>query len=189
MSEGEQNQNHHPQKWAEVFKNRMVLFTVPSAPDSPPSRRDPHRDGQRRRSVRDDHGAARQFEAYCPGDRAGRVHAGFLWSAMIMFMILPWRSRPRSRLIRSSAKTTRSLEPLLATPITTAELLIEKAASIPAIVATYLAFAIFALASVIIVKNDVLLSALLMPAGSWQYSGRSLMALPAVAVSIMVFRR
>jgi ABC-2 type transport system permease protein len=60
-------------------------------------------------------------------------------------------------------KTTRSLEPLLATPITTVELLIGKclAAVIPAVLATYGAFGIFALGSWIIVANKMLLMALL----------------------------
>jgi ABC-2 type transport system permease protein len=51
----------------------------------------------------------------------------------------------------------------LATPITTVELLIGKclAAVIPAIVATYAAFGIFALGSWIIVENKALLMALL----------------------------
>jgi len=45
-------------------------------------------------------------------------------------------------------KTTRSLEPLLATPITTAELLIGKnmAAAIPAVLATWAGFLLYLLA-------------------------------------------
>jgi len=60
-------------------------------------------------------------------------------------------------------KTTRSLEPLLATPITTVELLVGKclAAVIPAIVATYSAYLLFALGSWIIVTNKTLLAMLL----------------------------
>jgi ABC-2 type transport system permease protein len=60
-------------------------------------------------------------------------------------------------------KTTRSLEPLLATPVTTFELLIGKclAAIIPAVGATYAAFGIFALGSWIILANKILLTALL----------------------------
>ncbi len=60
-------------------------------------------------------------------------------------------------------KTTRSLEPLLATSISTIELLVGKAlaAVIPAVLATYAAFGIFALGSWIIVANKMLLTALL----------------------------
>jgi ABC-2 type transport system permease protein len=59
-------------------------------------------------------------------------------------------------------KTTRSLEPLLATPITTIELLIGKcvAAVVPAVLATYAAFGLFALGSWLMVANKSLLSAL-----------------------------
>jgi ABC-2 type transport system permease protein len=60
-------------------------------------------------------------------------------------------------------KTTRSLEPLLATPITTVELLVGKclAAVIPAILATYGAYLLFAAGSWFIVANKTLLTALL----------------------------
>ena len=63
-----------------------------------------------------------------------------------MFMILPV-AIPVTIAAYSivGEKTTRSLEPLLATPITTVELLTAKivAAIVPAILATWLAFAIF----------------------------------------------
>lgn len=65
---------------------------------------------------------------------------------VLMFMILPV-AIPVTIASYSivGEKTTRSLEPLLATPITTAELLLAKiiAAVVPAIGATWLAFAIF----------------------------------------------
>jgi len=62
-------------------------------------------------------------------------------------------------------KTTRSLEPLLATPITTIELLVGKclAAVIPAIIATYGAFAIFAIGASILIKNKLLLGTFFEP--------------------------
>ena len=62
-------------------------------------------------------------------------------------------------------KTTRSLEPLLATPITTIELLVGKclAAVIPAIITTYGAYAIFTLGASILVTNRRLLSAFFEP--------------------------
>ena len=65
---------------------------------------------------------------------------------MLMFMILPV-AIPVTIAAYSivGEKTTRSLEPLLATPITTVELLSGKiiAAVVPAIVATWVAFGIF----------------------------------------------
>jgi len=58
-------------------------------------------------------------------------------------------------------KTTRSLEPLLATPITTTELLIGKclAAVLPAILATFAAFGIFVAGAFLLVSNHAMLAA------------------------------
>ena len=89
-------------------------------------------------------------------------------------------------------KTNRSLEPLLATPITTMELLVGKclAAVIPAILATYAAFGIFALGSWVIVANKLLLSALL--DARWLiaiFIVGPLLALLAVVFSLMISSR
>jgi ABC-2 type transport system permease protein len=89
-------------------------------------------------------------------------------------------------------KTTHSLEPLLATPITTTELLVGKclAAVIPAVLATYAAFGIFAAGTWVIVANKVLLSALL--DARWLiaiFIVGPLLAILAVAFSLMVSSR
>ena len=89
-------------------------------------------------------------------------------------------------------KTTRSLEPLLATPITTLELLAGKclAAVIPAVLATYAAYGIFAVGSWLIVANKMLLVALLDP--RWLiaiFAVGPLMAVLAVTFSLMVSSR
>ena len=89
-------------------------------------------------------------------------------------------------------KTTHSLEPLLATPITTTELLVGKclAAVIPAIIATYGAFGVFALGSWIIVANKTLLMALLDT--RWLvavFIVGPLLAVTAVAFSLMISSR
>jgi ABC-2 type transport system permease protein len=80
---------------------------------------------------------------------------------MILFMIIPV-AVPGAIAGYSvvGEKTTRSLEPLLATPITTVELLIGKclAAVIPAVLATFGAFGIFALGASILLNNPALLS-------------------------------
>jgi ABC-2 type transport system permease protein len=62
-------------------------------------------------------------------------------------------------------KTTRSLEPLLATPITTAELLIAKnlAAVIPAVAATLVGFLIFATGAGFLSGSSLVTAALLDP--------------------------
>jgi ABC-2 type transport system permease protein len=89
-------------------------------------------------------------------------------------------------------KTTRSLEPLLATPITTAELLTGKslAAAIPAILATYGAFALFALGAWILIPNRALFLALM--DARWLiaiFIVGPLMAIMSIDVSIIVSSR
>jgi ABC-2 type transport system permease protein len=88
-------------------------------------------------------------------------------------------------------KTTRSLEPLLATPITTAELLTAKnlAATIPAVIATWGGFAIFA-AGALIIAGTRMAGALLDP--MWLLAVLlvgPLMAVLSVNFSIMVSSR
>ena len=84
----------------------------------------------------------------------------FMMLFMLLPMVIPGTIAAYSVV---GEKTTRSLEPLLATPISTAELLVGKclAAVIPAVIATYGAFIIFAAGSGIMVKNKLLLTALL----------------------------
>jgi ABC-2 type transport system permease protein len=85
---------------------------------------------------------------------------------MVLFMIIP-AIIPVNIAAYSivGEKNTRSLEALLATPITTAELLVGKcaAAVIPAILATIGSFAIFIAGAWIIVGDPVILGALLEP--------------------------
>ena len=83
---------------------------------------------------------------------------------MVLFMILPL-AIPSTISAYSivGEKTTRSLEPLLATPITTAQLLIAKgfAAAIPAIMATFASFGIYALGAWIIIENYQIFQAIM----------------------------
>lgn len=137
-------------EWAEVFKNRVVLFTVVLLPllftilplvmlyftrttpgggstDVPP-----------------------QFFQTCGNVSPGDCLQIYLVNEfLLLFMIMPL-AIPVAIAAYSvvGEKTTRSLEPLLATPITTIELLAGKclAAVIPAVLATWAGFAIFALA-------------------------------------------
>jgi len=137
-------------EWAEVFKNRMVIFTISFMPviftilplvmlyalgsggglpagdtaDVPP-----------------------EFLVSCgnlPGADCMQI---FLMNQfMIMFMMMPLVI-PTAIASYSivGEKTTRSLEPLLATPVTTVELLSGKAlaAALPAVVITWVCFLIF----------------------------------------------
>ncbi len=135
-------------EWAEVFKNRLVLFTVAFLPllftvlplgalygtraaggvsggsDLPP-----------------------QFLSLCGNLPVGECMQYFILNEfMILFMVMPLII-PISIAAYSvvGEKTTRSLEPLLATPVSTLELLVAKglAAIIPAVLATWAAFALF----------------------------------------------
>ena len=137
-------------EWAEVFKNRLVLFTVGFMPliftvlplgilfatasgtsdlsgdvaDLPP-----------------------QFLAQCGGAPAGECLQIFIMNQfLLLFMMMPLII-PVSIAAYSivGEKTTRSLEPLLATPISTGELLLAKglAAAVPAVLATWLGYTIF----------------------------------------------
>ncbi len=183
-------------EWAEVFKNKMVLFTVIFLPllftalplivlyatgstgtsnlttDLPP-----------------------QFMNICPeGLNAGEcfqvyIVSQFILLFMMMPLIIPVNIAAYSIV---GEKTTRSLEPLLATPITTAELLAGKnlAAVIPAVVATWAGFLVYAIGATIIVQNRIVIAALLDP--MWLASVflvGPLLAVLSVNFSIMVSSR
>jgi len=156
-------------EWAEVFKNRMVIFIVAFLPllmtaiplvilytmrgttaANPTSTPLPEE----------------MTRSMCPGGLSGAdcFQVFMISEFMMLFMIVPV-AIPVTIAAYSivGEKTTRSLEPLLATPITTFELLVGKclAAVIPAVLATYAAFGIFAAGSWLIIANKVLLAALL----------------------------
>ncbi len=136
-------------EWAEVFKNRLVLFSVVFLPlifvalplvsiglmgafeDEASSGGDP----------------IPGAEVLCQGlDELECVQVYTLDIFTLMFMILPIMI-PVTIAAYSivGEKTLRSLEPLLATPITTTELVVGKmlAAIIPAVLATWAAYVIY----------------------------------------------
>jgi len=156
-------------EWAEVFKNRMVLFTVAFLPLIMTALPLAIIYGTGTANVGNSLNSdvpAEMVNAMCTKGLSGaECFQVFMVSEfMMLFMILPL-AIPGTIAAYSivGEKTTRSLEPLLATPITTAELLIGKclAAVIPAVIATYGAFGFFAIGSWILVKNKLLLTALL----------------------------
>jgi ABC-2 type transport system permease protein len=183
-------------EWAEIFKNRLVLFTVAFLPmllTAIPliilfSMRGPSINAAGSE-------IPEQFNAMCPADLNGAecMQVYLVSQFMLMFMILPLVI-PGTIAAYSivGEKTTRSLEPLLATPITTIELLVGKSlsAAIPGTLATYAGFLVFAVGAYIIVPNKSLLSALL--DARWLiaiFLVGPLMALLSVTVSIMVSSR
>lgn len=183
-------------EWAEVFKNKLVLFTVGFLPiiftllplgilyatgvgdpsssdlaDLPPT-----------------------FRAAC-GDVSGieclqvYILNEFLLLFMMMPLIIPVSIAAYSIV---GEKTTRSLEPLLATPISTIELLTAKglAAAIPAIVATWGGFAIFVIGLPLVGAGPAVLRTVLGPV--WLLAVLvigPLMSVLAVVFAIMVSSR
>lgn len=156
-------------EWAEVFRNKMVIFAVAFLPllmAALPL--------GIIYSTRGAAGASSTASSLPPGATQGMCPEGlsgydcfqvFLVSEfLMMFMIIPV-AIPVTIAAYSivGEKTTRSLEPLLATPITTWELLVGKclAAVIPAVLATFGAFGLFAAGSWLLVANKALLTALL----------------------------
>lgn len=187
-------------EWAEVFKNRLVIFTVLFLPllmtaiplgiiystGNTASATASNLNGQVPSEV---------TTSMCPTGLNGTdcLQVFLVSEFMMLFMLIPV-AIPVTIAAYSivGEKTTRSLEPLLATPITTAELLVGKclAAVIPAILATYAAFGIFAAGTWLIVANKMLLTALLDV--RWLiaiFIVGPLLAVLAVAFSLMVSSR
>ncbi len=183
-------------EWAEVFKKRMVLFTViffPLFMSVLPLIILYAMGGSGANSASAELPA--QFQQYCSASlTAGQCMQYYIVSEfMIMFMMIPLFI-PVNIAAYSivGEKTTRSLEPLLATPITTGELLAGKnlASVIPAVLATWAGFAIFAIGSWIITGGGALASALLNP--MWLlaiFVAGPLMAVLSVNFAIMVSSR
>ena len=186
-------------EWAEVFKNRMVIFTVAFLPllmTALPLGIIYSTRGSA--SALNSTGSGLPSEmtrSMCPSGLSGQdcFQVFMVSEFMMLFMLVPV-AIPVTIAAYSivGEKATRSLEPLLATPITTVELLVGKclAAVIPAVVATYAAFGVFALGSWILVANKMLLSALL--DARWLiaiFIVGPLLAVMAVAFSLMISSR
>jgi ABC-2 type transport system permease protein len=184
-------------EWSEVFKNKMVLFTVAFLPLLLTAI--PLGIIYATKSSGEFAGATsdmpQEFNAFCPENfSGGDCFQVFMVSQfMIMFMIIPL-AVPASISSYSivGEKVNRSLEPLLATPITTSELLIGKSLSaiIPALGATWIGFTIFILGSWILIANPAVIGNFL--DGRWLiaiFIIGPLMALSAVSFSIIISSR
>ncbi len=139
-------------EWSEVFKNKLVLSVVLVMPilfsllplvmlgvTSSTSMLDisPEEAGL----------PPELFSTLCGGMNAGECTQVYMLSQFMLFFVMMPLIIPVTIAAYSivGEKTTRSLEPLLATPITTTELLAGKcfAAVIPAVGATFISFLIF----------------------------------------------
>jgi ABC-2 type transport system permease protein len=184
-------------EWAEIFKNRFVLFTVAFLPllltaipllvlyvtgsgndlgglstdDLPPN-----------------------LSQSCEGLEGTACMQYYLVSQfLLLFMLMPL-AIPITIASYSiiGEKTRRTLEPVLATPITTVELLAGKAAAavIPAVLVTWMAFGVFLLGSALLAVEPAVLSRLTDPL--WLTAVLvlgPLLALAAVSVAVMVSSR
>lgn len=183
-------------EWAEVFKNKLVLFTVIFLPllfTAIPLALLYFTGDAGSEDLTSDMPA--QFAQTCAeGLSGGECFQIFMVNQfMLLFMmtplIIPINIAAYSIV---GEKTTRSLEPLLATPITTVELLGGKnlAAAVPAVVATWIGFLIYVVGAWIIVDNPLVVAALLDP--MWWLAiivAGPLMAILSVNFAIMVSSR
>jgi ABC-2 type transport system permease protein len=182
-------------EWAEVFKNRIVLFTIVLLPlifTALPlgilfSTRGSLGEG-------DATDLPQQMLAACGQISPTECFQIYLLNQfMVMFMMMPLII-PIAIAAYSivGEKTTRSLEPLLATPISTEELLTAKsmAAALPAIAATWGCFIIFIALAPLVGARPAVFAGLLSPV--WLlaiFVAGPLMAVLAVNVAIIISSR
>lgn len=183
-------------EWAEVFKNRLVLFSVAFLPlilTALPLITVGATNSMGLEEFSGDAAPDAFFGELCTGlNEIDCTQVYMLTLYVLLFMIMPVMI-PVSISAYSivGEKTTRSLEPLLATPITTAELLAGKmaAAVIPAVGVTWIAFGIYLLGSRLMV-NDTVFMRLLDP--MWLlaiFLVGPLLAVMSVSVAVMVSAR
>ncbi len=182
-------------EWAEVFKNRIVLFTVLLLPllfsimplvmlysigISDPGT------GTK--------GMPPGFERIC-GNLTGIacVQVALVSQFMMLFLVIPI-AIPSAISAYSivGEKTTRCLEPLLATPISTLELIMGKclAAVIPAMAGTWAGFVLFLIGARLLVSTPGIFERLLDP--MWLVAVvilGPLIAVASVSISIMISSR
>lgn len=148
-------------EWSEVFKNKLVLFTVLFLPllflimpfATVIASEKFSSDGG------SGAGGIPGYDQICEGmAETDCMQIYFLDLYALMFMILPI-AIPTTIAAYSivGEKQTRSLEPLLATPITTTELLSSKmlAAAIPAVAATWIGYLIYVIGMAFLLSADI----------------------------------
>jgi len=159
-------------EWAEVFKNKLVLFTTAFLPllFAVLPLIILYATGSSAGEIDDFAGMSEvpaEFIEMCEGLTGSGCMQYFIVSQfMLLFMMVPMIV-PVTFASYSivGEKSTRTLEPLLATPIKTIELLAGKAlaATIPAVVATWLAFLIYAVGSYILAVDPAVVGKILEP--------------------------
>lgn len=157
-------------EWAEVFKNRVVVLTTAFLPlffaVLPLIILTATQDLGTAGAMDE---VPEQMRALCPPGSSPTecIPIFFVSQFNMLFMMLPLII-PVNIAAQSivGEKTLRSLEPLLATPITTAQLLIGKnlAATVPAVLATWAGFGVFVAGAGFIAHSSEAVEALLAPA-------------------------
>ncbi len=182
--------------WSEVFRNRFVLLTVAFLPLM--AALVPlgilYFIGSSTDITNDLEDIPTNFMALCDDLTGQECMQNFLISQFILlFMIIPL-TIPITIASYSiiGEKTTRTLEPLLATPITTAELLGGKSAAavIPGVVATWLAYLVLVIGTALMGVGSGVMDSLLDP--FWLiaiFVVGPLLALTGVSVAVMVSSR
>ncbi|MEW6567330.1 MAG: ABC transporter permease subunit [Chloroflexota bacterium] len=183
--------------WAEVFKNRLVLFSVAFLPLILTALPLVILYGMRSSGDLAGMSMADMPEAFrplCGGLTGGECAQYFFVSQfLLLFMLMPLII-PATVASYSivGEKTTRTLEPLLATPITTLELLAGKglAAVVPAVLATWASFAVFAVGASLLAVSPAVLARLIDPI--WLtavFVVGPLLAIAAVSLAVMISSR
>lgn len=183
-------------EWAEVFKNKIVFYSITLLPllftimplyilGSVMKGGDP---SDIMNGVPDD------LSAFCGDIPALDCGQLFVVSQFIvLFLIIPVMIPVMiSAYSIVGEKTTRTLEPLLATPITTIELLTGKAlaAAIPALGVTWIAFSIFAIGAYLMTQSAVVLDALMDPSHLMMiFLLAPLLSITGICLSLMVSSR
>ena len=147
-------------EWAEVFKNKMVLITVLALPLLFTIMPLVQLAATRSATPGNMHNAPESIIQLCQaqGLQDNECLQGFLSNQFMLFFLLLPLMIPVTIASYSivGEKTTRSLEPLLATPVSTTEIILGKglASALPAVGATWLSFAIFLFAARFLVVSD-----------------------------------
>lgn len=183
-------------EWAEVFKNKFVLFTITFMPllftIMPLGMLGTVLKGNDIRDVVN--GMPEDLSGFCAG--LTEIECGqyiVVTEFTILFLVIPVMIPVMiSAYSIVGEKTTRTLEPVLATPITTMELLLGKAlaAVIPALIATWVSFTIFATGAYMMTKSDRILEIVTNPDNlTLIFLLAPLLAVAGVSVAVMVSSR
>lgn len=184
-------------EWSEVFRNKFVMFTVIFVPLLFTAIPLIMLNGIKGSTDLEDFGlseAMGQFAAICQGLSSSDCNQYIIVSQfMPLFLMMPVMI-PMTIASYSivGEKTTRTLEPLLATPITTGELLAGKglAAALPAVAATWIAYLVFAIGAVIMGLSREMILKFFDP--MWLvaiFVLGPLLALAGVSISVMISSR